>query len=324
MVLAQTVFSAWLLIPGASFQWNPAGSGLCVVGAILLVWALIVNRPGNFRILPEIREGAHLVQAGPYRWICHPMYTALLLVTLAGLSCQFSWLRLVVWLCLLGVLYAKALREEGLLISQFPDYTAYRARTGRFLPRLGDLMTRIRPGWVVMFGLAVTVLLLRAEGRIRWCACGKLNLWDGDIWSAHNSQHVFDPYSFTHVLHGILLFWILRWVFRRMAFSWLVTLALLGESAWEVVENSSFIIQRYREATIGQGYVGDSIINSLADIVCCAAGVLLARKIGFRLAFGLFVIVELALALVVRDNLTLNILMLICPIDAVKQWQMVH
>lgn len=146
MVLAQAVFSAWLLIPGASFQLTPAGAGLCIVGTALLVWALIVNRPGNFHILPEIREGAQLVQAGPYTWVCHPMYTALLLVTLAGLSCQFSWLRLIAWLCLLGVLYAKALREEGLLMSQFPDYTAYRARTGRFLPKAGDIIRRIRAG----------------------------------------------------------------------------------------------------------------------------------------------------------------------------------
>ncbi|MEI6787469.1 MAG: DUF2585 family protein [bacterium] len=185
-------------------------------------------------------------------------------------------------------------------------------------------MRRFLPGWIVLLGLATTVFLLRFEGRIWWCACGLFNLWDGDIWSAHNSQHVFDPYSFTHVLHGLLLFWILSWVFKRMAFKWQVTLAILLESVWEVLENSPFIIQRYREATIGQGYTGDSIINSLSDILCCAAGVLLARKLGFRLAIALFVIVELSLAWMVRDNLTLNVLMLICPIDAVKQWQMVQ
>ena len=187
----------------------------------------------------------------------------------------------------------------------------------------GALM-RIRSGWVVLSGLVLTVLLLRSEGRIWWCACGRLNFWDGDIWSAHNSQHVFDPYSFTHVLHGLLLFWLLAWVFKRMALKWQVTLAILLEAVWEVLENSPFIIQRYREATIGQGYTGDSIVNSLSDVLCCAAGVLLARKLGFRLALALFVIVELALAWIVRDNLTLNILMLIFPIDTVKQWQMVH
>jgi hypothetical protein len=187
-----------------------------------------------------------------------------------------------------------------------------------------EMMRRFRPGWIVLLGLAATVLLLRSEGRIWWCACGRLNFWDGDIWSAHNSQHVFDPYSFTHVLHGLLLFWLLAWVFKRMALKWQVTLAILLEAVWEVLENSPFIIQRYREATIGQGYTGDSIVNSLSDILCCAAGVLLARKLGFRLALALFVIVELALAWMVRDNLTLNILMLICPIEAVKQWQMGH
>lgn len=187
-----------------------------------------------------------------------------------------------------------------------------------------EWMGRVRPGWIVLSGLIVAVLLLRSEGRIWWCACGMLNVWDGDIWSAHNSQHVFDPYSFTHVLHGVLLFWILSWVFKQMTLPWKVTLAILLESLWEVLENSPFIIQRYREATIGQGYTGDSVVNSLADIMCCAVGVMLARKFGFRLAFALFVIVELALAWMVRDNLTLNVIMLICPIDIIKQWQMVH
>ena len=183
---------------------------------------------------------------------------------------------------------------------------------------------KVKPGWIILLVLWAAVSLLRHEGRIWWCACGRFNLWDGDIWSAHNSQHVFDPYSFTHVLHGLLLFWILKWGFSRLSFVWQLTLAILAEAVWEVVENSPFIIQRYREATIGQGYVGDSIVNSLADILCCAAGFVLARKLGFRFSLILFVMVELALALMVRDNLTLNILMLIHPVDVIKQWQMVH
>ena len=181
-----------------------------------------------------------------------------------------------------------------------------------------------RPGWVVALVLVAAVFQLRQQGRVWWCSCGKWNLWAGDIWSAHNSQHVLDPYSFTHVLHGLLLFWLLTWTFKRIAFPWRLTLAILIEAAWEVAENAPFIIQRYREATIGLGYEGDSVINSLADILCCTAGFFLARHLGFRLALVLFLTVEVALALVVRDNLTLNVLMLLCPIEAVKQWQMVH
>ena len=96
------------------------------------------------------------------------------------------------------------------------------------------------------------------------------------------------------------------------------------EGLWEVVENAPFIIQRYREATIGQGYTGDSIVNSMADIVCCGFGFVLARRLGWRLGAAVFVGVELALLVTVRDNLTLNILMLTFPIDAVKAWQMAH
>lgn len=188
----------------------------------------------------------------------------------------------------------------------------------------GKIRELARPDWAVAAVLALTVFLLRLEGRIWWCACGGLKPWDGDIWSAHNSQHILDPYSFTHVLHGVLFFWILAWLWPRQEFRWRLTLAVVIESAWEVVENSPFIIQRYREVTIGQGYIGDSVINSLADILCCAAGVLLARQLGWRLSLALFIAVEVALALTVRDNLSLNILMLTFPVDAIKQWQMIH
>jgi hypothetical protein len=185
-------------------------------------------------------------------------------------------------------------------------------------------MKRCRPGWVAALILALTVFQLRQQGRVWWCACGRWNVWAPDIWSAHNSQHVLDPYSFTHVLHGVVFFWLVSWLFRRMAFRWQLTLAILLESTWEVAENAPFIIQRYREATIGLGYEGDSVVNSVADILCCAAGFALARQIGFRLALAMFVIVEVLLAILVRDNLSLNVLMLLHPIDAIKQWQMVH
>jgi hypothetical protein len=190
------------------------------------------------------------------------------------------------------------------------------------LPRPSLLRSRLAP--VAVLVLAATVFQLRQQGRVWWCACGQGNLWAGDIWSAHNSQHVFDPYSFTHVLHGLAFFWILVWLLKSWPFSWRLTLAVLIESAWEVAENAPFIIQRYREATIGLGYEGDSVINSLADILCCTAGFILARYLGFRRSLALFVVVEVLLALVVRDNLTLNILMLLCPVEAIKQWQMVH
>lgn len=313
LVVFQMVLIAWLIWPGAGVGWSPVGIALMAAGFVLGAWSLAVNRPGNFRIMPEVKRGATLVQSGPYRWMRHPMYIAVLLGTLGCLVCQISIMNLFVWLGLAVVLAVKAAREERLLSLQFPEYGDYRASMGT-----------VGPLWVSATGLVLTVFMLRMEGRIWWCACGGYKLWDGDIWSSHNSQHVFDPYSFTHVLHGMLFFWILAGLLPRLKPGWRLSLAVLLESSWEVLENSPFIIQRYREATIGQGYVGDSVINSLADILCCVAGFVLARRLGWRWALAVFVLVEVVLAVVVRDNLTLNILMLICPVDAIKQWQMVH
>ena len=172
--------------------------------------------------------------------------------------------------------------------------------------------------------LTAAVYQLHNQGRIWWCACGQPNMWAGDIWSSHNSQHALDPYSFTHVLHGIVFYGIIAWLFPRMSFAWRLCLAIGLEALWEVFENTQFIIQRYRAVTIGLGYEGDSIVNSLGDILCCVIGFILARYLGFRWSLVLFVVTELALLFLVRDNLTLNVLMLIYPINAIKSWQMIH
>lgn len=183
---------------------------------------------------------------------------------------------------------------------------------------------KLWPGLVIAGILAITLFLLHHQGRIPWCACGHWNIWAGDIWSAHNSQHVFDPYSFTHILHGVLFWCMLSWLWPRMPLAWRLTITVFLEALWEMSENSQFIIQRYREATISLGYNGDSIINSLADIVCCCIGFALAQYLGWRRSLILFFVMELILLLWIRDNLTLNILMLTHPIEAIKTWQMAH
>ena len=180
------------------------------------------------------------------------------------------------------------------------------------------------PAIVIAAIIPVTVLLLRWQGRIWWCACGSPRLWDGDIWSAHNSQHLFDAYSFTHLLHGVILCGVVALLWRRLPLRWLIVVAVAFGAFWEVIENSAFIIQRYRETTISLGYEGDSIANSLADILCCALGCLLARRLGLWRSIAFFVVVETILLFWVRDNLTLNILMLIHPVPTIKAWQMVH
>lgn len=170
--------------------------------------------------------------------------------------------------------------------------------------------------------LVVAALLLRSQGRIWLCSCGYVLLWAGDIWSADNSQHIFDPYSFTHILHGFGFFWLLYLIVPRLSLGWRLWIALLIESAWEVAENSSAIIDRYREATLALGYNGDTILNSLSDILLCGFGFWLARRMGWKLTLALFIATEVILAFWIRDGLLLNMLMLIHPIESIKAWQM--
>lgn len=168
---------------------------------------------------------------------------------------------------------------------------------------------------------ALAAYLLDQQGRLWICACGRVLLWAGDIWSADNSQHLFDPYSFTHLLHGFVFFWVVAWLWPRLDFGWQLWVAILVEAAWEVAENSEAIIQRYREATLALGYDGDTILNSLSDILLCGVGVVLARYLGFRRTLALFVLTEVILILWIRDSFLLNVLMLIYPIDAIRVWQ---
>jgi hypothetical protein len=172
--------------------------------------------------------------------------------------------------------------------------------------------------------LVVTTLLLRAEGRRWWCACGKPYLWSGDAWGPHNSQHLLDPYSLTHVLHGVVYCGLFAWAFPRLRPAWRLFGAVVLAAAWEVFENSASVIARYRAATAAQGYQGDTIANSLGDILSCAVGFELARRLGLWASVALFAAIEALLLWWIRDSLLLNILMLIHPSDAVKAWQAGH
>ena len=177
---------------------------------------------------------------------------------------------------------------------------------------------------IVAIGLVLllVVVLLRAEGRMFLCDCGHFAVWTGDTCSSQTSQQLFDPYSFTHVLHGFLFFWLMALLFRRMAAGWQVWLALLLEGAWELFENTSFVIDKYRTETAALGYQGDTIVNSLGDLTCAVAGFLLARKLGLRWSLIVFVLLEVVLILWIHDGLLLQIVMLVHPIEAVKSWQM--
>jgi len=184
----------------------------------------------------------------------------------------------------------------------------------------------LRKTWPLWSAFALlvlaTVIQLHRQGRVAWCACKQPALWNGDIWSAHNSQHLLDPYSFTHALHGVLFCGLLWLILPRMRLVWRLWYATGLEALWEILENSPWIIDRYRAVTISLGYTGDSIANSLGDLACCALGFLLAWKLGSRRSLILFVVTELLLLCWIRDTLILNVIMLIHPIEAIKTWQM--
>ncbi len=177
--------------------------------------------------------------------------------------------------------------------------------------------------FILMFCVAIlAVAVLRWEGRVWWCQVGDYSPWAWNIWSPHTSQHLIDPYSFTHVFHGVLEFWIIGFIFRRLPVSWRLLIAVMFEGSWEIAENSTYVIQRYREATISLDYFGDSVLNSLSDIICCATGFVIAYKLRFWKSLAVFAVTEAVLIITIRDSLLINILMLIYPIEAIKVWQL--
>lgn len=171
--------------------------------------------------------------------------------------------------------------------------------------------------------VAVLAVVLRGLGRVWWCECGSPALWSRDIWSSHNSQHLLDPYSFTHFLHGLVFYFLLWAALRRVApVATRGALALVIEALWEMVENTDFLIERYRQSTISLDYYGDCVLNSLGDLLACGLGYLVAAWIPTWASVALFVLIEGVLLAWIRDSLILNVWMLLVPSEAIKQWQM--
>jgi hypothetical protein len=179
--------------------------------------------------------------------------------------------------------------------------------------------------WIIGTFIAALVLTAGIElwmGRSPLGPDGRFGLWEGDIWSSENSQRFADPYSFSHLVHGILFYGFLWLVVRKLPVRYRLLMALAVEAGWELLENSPLIINRYREATIALGYTGDSVLNSLSDILMMTIGFLFAFRARPWVSVAAVIVMEVGCALWVRDNLTLNIIMLVHPIDAIKAWQM--
>ncbi len=180
---------------------------------------------------------------------------------------------------------------------------------------------RALPFLIAALIVVAAALWLLWIGREPICKCGYIKLWHGETMSAENSQHIADWYTPSHVIHGILFYGVLWLVARRLAFGWRLAIATLIEAGWEILENSDTIIERYRAVTISLDYFGDSVLNTTSDILAMVAGFLLARVLPLWASVALVIGFETLTIWLIRDGLALNILMLVWPLDAVRDWQ---
>lgn len=193
-------------------------------------------------------------------------------------------------------------------------------RNASLLPHRGALILAFL---IAVYGIAI----LFAMGRPPICECGVVRLWTGAVNSPENSQQLSDWYTFSHIIHGMIFYAGAHWLWRRWNLfdgaptRWAFPIAVALEASWELLENSPMIIERYRSVTANYGYAGDSIINSAADIVWMSLGFWIAARLPWKATLALALGFELMTLAVIRDNLTLNVVMLVWPLDAIRAWQ---
>ncbi|HEX6323203.1 MAG TPA: DUF2585 domain-containing protein [Vicinamibacterales bacterium] len=180
---------------------------------------------------------------------------------------------------------------------------------------------KLEPWPWILAVVAAAALTLYLMGRTPICQCGYVKVWHGVVMSSENSQHLTDWYTPSHVIHGFAFYGLLWLAARRWPIGARLIAAVVIESAWEIFENTDMIINRYREQTIALDYYGDSVLNSVADIGAMIAGFVAASRFPIWLTILLVIVMEAGVAWAIRDNLTLNIIMLVWPLEAVKTWQ---
>ena len=185
-----------------------------------------------------------------------------------------------------------------------------------------------RRGVILSLAMAAAIAgILLGMGRVPICECGTIKLWHGVVQSSENSQHIADWYSFSHVIHGLLFYFFAHLLWRRWKLLggkpaiWALPIAVAFEGFWELLENSPLIIDRYRAVTVSFGYSGDSVLNSLSDLGFMALGFWIASRLPWKASLAMAIVFELFTLFMIRDNLTLNVLMLVWPLDAVRAWQ---
>ncbi len=180
---------------------------------------------------------------------------------------------------------------------------------------------RALPYLLTVAAVLVMAAVLLSMGRVPICTCGTVKLWHGVTMSAENSQHLSDWYTPSHVIHGFIFFGLTWLVARRLALGWRLLAATVVEAAWEIAENTNAVIDRYREVTISLDYYGDSVINSMSDVLAMMVGFWLAGRLPVWLTVAIALGLELGVGYMIRDGLALNVLMLVWPMDWVVQWQ---